>query len=96
MVECNDATAKIYNVKRREELLGKTLSDFLSATDPERIEHLRTFIRNGYKRTDAERHFPDEQEQILTMITSFIGIMDNDKLQQGMGNPSGHHRHQKG
>lgn len=80
VVECNDAMAGVYKVKRREELLGRTLNEFLSVDDSERVEHLRDFIRNQYKRTDAERHYPDEQNQIRTMITSFLGIVDNGKL----------------
>ncbi len=80
VVECNDAMAKIYKAKRREELLGRTLSEFLSLEDPERIEHLRTFIRNGYKRTDAERHYLDETGQMQTMVTSLLGTIDNGKL----------------
>ena len=80
VVECNDATAKIYKAKRRDELLGRTLSDFLSSTDPERIEHLRSFIRSGFQRTDAERHYPDEIGQMQTMVTSFIGTIDSGKL----------------
>jgi signal transduction histidine kinase/HAMP domain-containing protein len=80
VVECNDAMAKIYQAKRREELLGATLSDFLSLEDHERIEHLRAFIRNGYERTDAERHYSDELNQIRTMITTLIGTTENGKL----------------
>ena len=96
VVECNDATAKIYKVKRREELLGRTLSDFLSSTDHERIEHLRTFIRNGYQRTDAERHYPDEHGQDADNDNQLPRYYGKWKITPRLGHTAGHYRHQKG
>lgn len=80
LVECNDAFVKMYGFSSPAELIGKRCGDLLVDSDPHNQEYLRSFIRSGYRFTDAESHEIDSQRQLKYFLNNCVGIVENGYL----------------
>lgn len=80
LVECNDAFVKMYGFSSAADLIGKRCGELLVHSDPHNREYLRSFIRSGYRFTDAESHEIDSTGQIKYILNNSIGIVENGYL----------------
>ncbi len=80
LAECNDAMARMYGFSGAEDLAGKRLEDFLIRSDPKNTDFLRTFVRSGYRLTEAESHEKDRDGNDKYFLNNFIGVVENGQL----------------
>ena len=85
VAECNDAMAKMYGLKRAEELIGKRLSELLIADDPVTREFMATYIRSGYRIADWESHERDAQGHMKVFRNTMAGVVENGCLVRNWG-----------
>ncbi len=85
LAECNDATARIYGFEHASEIIGARLPDMLDPTQVHNREFLRAFIRAGYRLVDAESIESDRHGNRKYFLNSFIGTVENGKLQHAWG-----------
>ncbi len=85
VAECNDAYAHMYGLTKAEDIIGARSKDIFPRTDQRNIEHLRAFIRSGYRLVDNESHEIDIQGNIHYLLNSFTGIVENGYLVRAWG-----------
>jgi two-component system, cell cycle sensor histidine kinase and response regulator CckA len=85
MVECNDSLARMYGYERREDLLGTSLSDFLSPRKEENLEYMRAFVRSGFRLEDGESQELDRDGNVKYFLNNLIGIIEGGKVRQLWG-----------
>ncbi|WNZ27146.1 PAS domain S-box protein [Leptolyngbya sp. NK1-12] len=85
LAECNQVMAQMYGVASPQELIGARLGEFLVESDPNNLEYLRTFIRSGYRLTDAESYEVDRQGQPKIFLNNLVGIVENGLLIRAWG-----------
>ena len=79
LAECNDANARMYGFERAEEMVGRRLAD-LAGADPRNLDHLRAFIRAGYRLANAESFGLDRYGNVRYFDNSFIGVVERGYL----------------
>ncbi len=67
----------MYGFTRAEEIVGRRLGDFILRSDPKNIELLRSFIRSGYRLSDAESREIDREGNPRDFLNNLIGIVEN-------------------
>jgi PAS domain S-box-containing protein len=85
LAECNDAMAAMYGFERAAEIVGARLSDFLVRENERNVEYLRSFIRAGYRLTEAESHELDREGNPKYFLNNLIGIIEDGKLLRAWG-----------
>src|SRR5215213_4256817 len=85
LAECNDAMARMYGFLKAEEIAGARLGDFLIREDPANVEYLRTFIRSGYRLTDAESVEVDREGRRRHFLNNLVGAVENGHLLRAWG-----------
>ena len=80
LAECNDSLARMYGMHSASEMIGRRMSEFMSIDDPVNRTSIETFIANGYRISDAERHERDVNGNSRIFRNSMIGIVENEKL----------------
>ncbi len=85
LAECNDAGARMYGLKKAEQLVGARLSDILVSQDPHNMELLRAFIRSGYRLVNAVSHNRDKDGNTRWIMNSFIGVVEDGYLVRAWG-----------
>jgi two-component system cell cycle sensor histidine kinase/response regulator CckA len=85
MAECNEAMAQMYGLSSPEELLGKRLTDLLSADEPGNLEITRAYIRNGFRLLERESREVDVHGQPKVFLRSMFGIVERGKLLRTWG-----------
>src|SRR5918997_479650 len=85
LAECNDAMAAMYGYSRAEELVGARLGDFLPGTVPGNVEYLESFVRSGYRITDAESEEPNREGRPKIFLNNLSGIVEDGSLVRAWG-----------
>ncbi|MDT5159311.1 MAG: hypothetical protein QOH51_3668 [Acidobacteriota bacterium] len=85
LAECNDAMARMYGFERAEEIAGARLGDFLIRTDPGNVKYLRSFIRSGYRLTDAESVEVDREGRRRLFMNNLVGVVEGGLLRRAWG-----------
>ncbi|QYO64686.1 PAS domain-containing protein [Leptolyngbya sp. 7M] len=85
LAECNQVMAQMYGLASPQDLIGARLGEFLVESDPNNLEYLRTFIRSGYRLTDAESYEVDRQGQPKIFLNNLVGIIENGLLIRAWG-----------
>ena len=80
LAECNGAIAEMHGYTCANELIGAQLSNLLPSSVPENIECLRTFVRSGYRLSDAARQEVNRQGTDKYFSNTFIGIIEDGSL----------------
>lgn len=84
LAECNDVIAQMYGFACAAELVGARLGDLLVRLAPENSEYLSSFIRSGYRLTDAES-YEVNQGQPKYFLNNLVGIVENGVLVRAWG-----------
>jgi PAS domain S-box-containing protein len=85
MAECNDAMARMYGFKSKQEFIGKRLTELLPPEDPRNIELTREYIRSGFSVLERESHEIDIQGNPKVFLNSMIGTIENGALVRTWG-----------
>jgi PAS domain S-box-containing protein len=85
LAECNDAMAQMYGYEQASDIIGLRLSAMIVQADPDHGEHLRAFIRSGYRLNDAETHEMDKHGKSHYFLKNLVGIIEDDRLMRIWG-----------
>ena len=77
--EANDIFARMYGYERSKEMYGMPLSE-LMPRDATTFEHLRQYVRNGYRMADAESHEVGRDGTRRIFLNNLTGIIENGRL----------------
>ena len=84
LAEANDAFAQMYGFERAKEMLGMRLAD-LMARNPVTMEHLRQYVRSGYRLANAESHEVARDGTRRIFLNNLTGIIENGRLVRAWG-----------
>lgn len=85
LAECNDAMAAMYGFSHAGEIVGARLGDLLVREDEKNVEYLLSFIRSGYRLTEAESHELDRAGNPKYFLNNLVGIIEGGKLYRAWG-----------
>ncbi|HYF32792.1 MAG TPA: PAS domain S-box protein [Chitinophagaceae bacterium] len=85
LAECNDNMAAMHGYDVSSELIGSRLDELLDFNNPRNIEFLRSFIRNGYRLSDAESLEFDQQGNPRYFVNNLVGIVEDGYLKRAWG-----------
>jgi two-component system, cell cycle sensor histidine kinase and response regulator CckA len=85
LAECNDTLARLYGLQRAEQLQGLYLKDLFRAGGWNNLEHLRTFLRSGYRLVNVESNRTDAAGATHYCIYNVVGILENGQLARAWG-----------
>ena len=85
LAECNDVVARMYGFARAEEIVGARLEAFLPLSSPENEAYLRSFVRSGYRLTDAESQEVDREGNLKRFLNNLTGIFEDGVLVRAWG-----------
>jgi two-component system, cell cycle sensor histidine kinase and response regulator CckA len=86
LAECNVAMAVMYGYERPEELVGQKLRQFVPPGDMAGLEtYLRTFIRSGYRLSNAESHEHDRHGRSVYFLNNLVGVVEDSRLMRSWG-----------
>jgi len=80
LAECNKAMAEMYGLSSPKEMIGVRLGDLLIKEDPGNIEYLRSFIRSGYRLSNAESHEKDKYGNVHFFLNNLMAIFEGDLI----------------
>jgi two-component system, cell cycle sensor histidine kinase and response regulator CckA len=80
LAECNNAMAKMYALDSPNHLLGKRLTELVSAHDAHNIELTREYVRNGFRVVDRVSHEIDARGNPKVFLHSLFGVVEDEKL----------------
>lgn len=80
LVECNDAFAKMYGYEKREELIGKKLTDFWVGNLEEQIDALLPWANKKFELQNEITIEKDNLGNKIYFLNNTIGIIENNKL----------------
>jgi transcriptional regulator with PAS, ATPase and Fis domain len=75
VADCNDQAAALFDLASATELIGAGLEILSPRSDPEQMERLRAFIKDGHRFSQVERTFAGR-----TLLMSRVGIIEDGKL----------------
>ncbi len=84
LAECNDATARMYNYDRAEEMIGLRWKD-LAGDDPRNLGLIDALIRSGYRMVEAESFERDRDGNPRRFMNSMVGVVENDHVVRAWG-----------
>ena len=84
LAEANDAFAHMYGFERAKEMIGMRLSE-LMPRDPATFEHLRRYVRGGYRLANAESHEVGRDGIRRIFLNNLTGIVENGCLVRAWG-----------
>lgn len=85
LAECNDAVAGIFGLASSSEALGARLSNIIPQSDPRNVEHVRRFVRAGYRLTKDESYPVGPDGEPFLMLCSFSGEVVDGRLMRAWG-----------
>jgi len=85
VAECNETLAQLHGYARAADLEGVKLRDFLRPSDPHNAEQLRTFIRGGYRLSEAVSEHVDAHGHTRSFLNHLVGQVANDSLVSAWG-----------
>ena len=84
LAEANDAFAQMYGFERAKEMIGMRLSE-LMPRDPATFEHLRRYVRSGYRLANAESHEVGRDGTRRIFLNNLTGIVEHGCLVRAWG-----------
>jgi len=85
LAECNGAMAGMYGLETADELAGASLEKILPRSAPENVEHLRAFIRSGYRLEGRRSLGIDHRGETRRFLDNLTGIAEDGVLAQAWG-----------
>jgi PAS domain S-box-containing protein len=85
LAECNDAMARMRGLDSATELIGARLEDLLPRGEPSSEPMLRTFVRSGFRLSDAETRERDRTGQIRTRLHTLFAMVENGHIVRAWG-----------
>jgi PAS domain S-box-containing protein len=85
LAECNDAVARMYGYERAKEMIGIRLRTIMPEAVPANVEHLREYVRNGFRLEDSESFELDRHGRPHIFLNNVIGIIEDRHLQRAWG-----------
>jgi hypothetical protein len=85
LAECNNAMARMYGLDSAEQIVGVSLAELLPRSDPANVEYLRSFVRAGYRITDAESHEVGRDGESRYFLNNMVGIVRDGHLIRAWG-----------
>ena len=79
LAEANDAFARMYGFERAKEMIGMPLSQ-LMPRDAVTLEHLRNYVRSGYRLSNSESHEVARDGRRRIFLNNLTGIVENGCL----------------
>jgi PAS domain S-box-containing protein len=80
LAEANAAMAGMYGYEQPEEMIGRKLTEFTGPHAADMAEVLRSFIRAGYRLTDAESLEQDRHGRPRHFLNNLVAILENGAL----------------
>ena len=80
LAECNDAMARMYGLKSKEQIIGARLNDLLPRSDQRNIDYLSELIRNGYSLIDVESYEIAAEGEIKIFLNNMVGMVEDGHL----------------
>jgi len=80
VAECNDAYARMYGLKRAEEMIGAPMVGNMAGPREEKIARLIDFVRAGYRVTDFEILDVDRRGRQMWTSNTITGVIENGQL----------------
>ena len=80
LAECNDAMAHLYGQSGARDLVGARAGTFLVESDPANTELLLSFIRSGYRLSDAVTVEDDHLGNRRYFLNNLVGILEGDAV----------------
>ena len=84
LAEANDSFAQMYGFERAKEMIGMSLAD-LMPRDRATFEHLRHYVRSGYRLSNAESHEVGRNGVKCIFLNNLTGIVENGRLVRAWG-----------
>ncbi len=75
VADCNDQAAALFGFASAEGLIGAGLETISPRSDPEQMQRLRAFVKDGHRFSQVERVFAGR-----TLLMSRVGIIEDGKL----------------
>ena len=85
LAECNQAMARMHGLERSDELVGGSLETLLPRSVPENVEHLRAFIRSGYRLDGYRSVGIDSRGETQRFLDNLTGKMEDGLVAQVWG-----------
>jgi PAS domain S-box-containing protein len=80
VAECNEAMAKMYALDSPRDLIGKRVTELLMPEDPQNIELIREYVRNGFRVVDRKSHEIDARGNPKVFLNSMFGVVEEGRL----------------
>ncbi len=85
VAECNDATARMYGFQRGEEMIGLALDTILPDSVAANLDHLRAYVRSGFRLENSETQELDRAGQTHIFLNNMVGIVEDGCLHRTWG-----------
>ena len=85
LADCNDTMAQMYGRSAARDLIGSTLADLLTPTEPEKREYLRAFVQAGYRLEGVESEERAADGSIKRFVNHLVGIVRDGMLTGAWG-----------
>ena len=85
LAECNDVVARMYGFDKTEEIIGVRLKEMLDPNVEENRDYLRSFVRSGYRLSDAESIESDRYGRRKYFLNTLTGIIENGAMTRAWG-----------
>ena len=80
LAECNDAMARMYGLKSKEQIIGARLNDLLPRTDLRNTDFLSALIRNNYSLNDVESCETGAEGETIIFLNNMVGMVEDGYL----------------
>jgi PAS domain S-box-containing protein len=84
LAECNNAMAQMHGFHFADEITGARLGDLLPRND-DNIAYLRSFVRSGYRLTDAESYEAYKEGETRCFLNNLVGLVEGNTIRRAWG-----------
>ncbi|MGC2423412.1 MAG: response regulator [Nitrospirota bacterium] len=85
LAECNDAGAHMLGLASAGDAIGMMHDVIVPPDDPRNIEHLRRFIRSGYRLANDESFVRDKKGNTRKIYSTLNGVVEKGRLVRAWG-----------
>jgi PAS domain-containing protein len=85
LAECNDAGARLLGLASAEDAMGIRHDDIVPSGDPRNVEHLKRFIRSGYRLANDESFVRAKEGNIRRIYSKLNGVVEDGRLVRAWG-----------
>ena len=80
LAECNEVMARMYGFSRADEIVGRSIGEFMPLDNPDNAAFLRSFFESGYRITEAESTETHRDGTTVYFVNNLFGIVENGHL----------------